>query len=66
MKKPITHGGVDRGYKLCQCHECKVVAECTPLFDFYTTDEEDSGPLICERCLMGFMVRKDQEKRARN
>jgi len=46
----ITHGGRDRGYKNCKCRGCKIVARCTPLFDFYTIDDDGIGPLYCEVC----------------
>ena len=50
---PITHGGTDRGYKVCQCSECGIVHECTPRFDFYTRFEAGlDSPLVCERCLI--------------
>lgn len=51
--QPITHGGTDRGYKLCKCSECGVVAICNPRFDFYTrTQAGDNSPLVCERCIL--------------
>ena len=49
--QPITHGGVDRGYKLCRCVECKEESVCTPSNDFYTI-ESDTGPLHCEKCML--------------
>jgi len=54
QEQPITHGGVDRGHKLCKCSECGTVATCTPLFDFYTRAEAGlSSELVCEVCIMG-------------
>jgi hypothetical protein len=46
----ITCGGTDRGYMLCNCNECGIVARCTPAFDFYTMDNDGMGPLFCETC----------------
>jgi hypothetical protein len=46
----ITHGGSDRGYKLCRCCDCGEESICTPDNDFYTTANDDNGPLKCERC----------------
>lgn len=64
MKKPITHGGSDRGYKMCKCRRCEIVTKCTPRFDFYTTDDEGNGPLICERCLMVEWLLKTKKNRS--
>lgn len=53
QEQPITHGGADRGYKLCKCSECGTVATCTPRFDFYTRVEAgELSALVCERCVM--------------
>lgn len=48
----ITHGGPDRGYKLCRCSDCGVEAVCTPMCDFYTLPGNDTGPLLCETCVL--------------
>lgn len=49
----ITHGGVDRGFKLCKCTGCGEVSLCTPSNDFYTRTEDGlEGPLYCERCTL--------------
>lgn len=45
----VTHGGSDRGGKLCLCSSCGAVERCTPARDFYTTIHE-TGPLLCEDC----------------
>lgn len=37
--------------QLCRCSNCGLVQRCTPTFDFYTTDDERIGPLVCEPCL---------------
>lgn len=50
---PIKHGGVPRGYKVCECQTCKRVAVCHPGFDFYTEPGTDEGPLFCEGCMRG-------------
>lgn len=65
MSEPITHGGTDRGYKLCQCNQCKIVMKCTPRTDFYTIGSDTSGPLYCERCFWE-MVRKNLIKTNEN
>ena len=49
----ITHGGTDRGYKICRCSNCNREEECTPQRDFYTTI--DNGPLYCETCFCGML-----------
>ena len=49
----ITHGGVERGYKLCQCSVCGTVATCTPSFDYYTT-VDPVGLLKCETCFWDY------------
>lgn len=49
----ITHGGEDRGYKLCQCSVCGIRATCTPAFDFYTTTDA-TGLLKCETCFWDY------------
>jgi hypothetical protein len=49
--EPITHGGVNYGYKKCKCGECGVVDTCTPSRDFYTKDGEPNGLLYCWNCL---------------
>lgn len=51
----ITHGGTDRGYKLCRCHKCGVESVCTPSNDFYTTESVDE-PLKCEACLREYIM----------
>lgn len=48
---PITHGGPDRRRMLCRCSVCRLEAQCTPHFDFYTPAGNDSGPLRCEGCM---------------
>jgi hypothetical protein len=50
--KPITHDTEPRAYRLCKCHECGIVAQCTPSFDFYTDSVADLNgePLRCEMC----------------
>lgn len=50
--KPIErHSEGDRGYKDCLCSICKIVAKCTPRFDFYTvTKAADPDLLVCQRC----------------
>lgn len=48
----ITHGGVDRGYRLCRCSKCEHVSRCTPDNDFYTAKEDPNGLLCCERCVV--------------
>lgn len=48
---PITNPSVDRGWKICQCHRCGVIAQCTPSFDFYEPASEP-GVLICEHCMI--------------
>ncbi len=50
----VTHGGTDRGYKLCRCHQCGQGSICTPTNDFYTTRSEDE-PLKCETCFRDYM-----------
>lgn len=47
---PITHGGTDRGYKLCKCSKCGAEEVCTPRRDFYTLRGDTKGPLHCEDC----------------
>ena len=49
----ITHGGVDRGWKTCQCSVCGLVATCTPSFDYYTT-VDPLGLLKCETCFWDY------------
>jgi hypothetical protein len=49
----ITHGGVDRGYKMCKCGKCHAVAECTPFNDYYTIANDSNGKLYCESCYRG-------------
>lgn len=62
---PITHGGTDRGYKLCKCAKCGVEAECKPSFDFYTPPEDDKGPLRCYGCSWSeFISSKKEHERA--
>jgi hypothetical protein len=60
----ITHGGTDRGYKNCKCFKCGIVARCTPLFDFYTVDNDSTGPLFCEVCFSHYCTQTLQKKRA--
>jgi hypothetical protein len=48
-ENPITHGGTDRGYKMCQCSRCKRVSECTPSNDFYGGEGD---PLLCWACML--------------
>jgi hypothetical protein len=48
---PITHGGANRGYKLCKCSVCAKEEVCTPNRDFYVvTEDGPEGPLYCEDC----------------
>jgi late competence protein required for DNA uptake (superfamily II DNA/RNA helicase) len=49
---PITHGGTDRGDKLCRCSRCGRESRCTMFDDYYTLHGDDNGPLYCERCIM--------------
>jgi hypothetical protein len=45
----ITHRTeLGEGYQMCQCHQCGIVARCTPRFDFYAKNVGD--PLQCESC----------------
>jgi len=60
-EEPITHGGTDRGFKLCKCSECDTVKRCTPHQDFYTTDA-GNGPLLCELCFWSYVTKKQLEK----
>ena len=48
---PITHGGIDRCWKLCRCSCCGATETCTPMNDYYTYDGKDDGPLLCESCM---------------
>ncbi len=57
---PITHGGTDRGYKLCKCAKCGVERECTPAHDFFTYGDDLTGPLYCGHCL--WMVHIEDQK----
>lgn len=47
----ITHGGVDRAYRLCRCSICGQESRCTPDNDFYTVSSDPAGPLQCDRCM---------------
>lgn len=49
---PFTHDHPKRGYMMCKCGACGIVAQCTPSFDFYTKTDEKTGLLYCERCTM--------------
>lgn len=49
---PITHGGTDRGYKLCKCAKCGDEHQCTPTRDFFTLRDDPTGLLYCESCMM--------------
>jgi hypothetical protein len=59
--EPITHGGTDRGYKLCKCAKCGDVSVCTPFNDYYTARGSDNGPLFCGNCI--FALAAMQEKK---
>lgn len=48
---PITHGGVDREYKVCTCHRCNITVLCTPIFKFSPRYNDPNGPLYCAFCL---------------
>lgn len=48
-EKIHTHKDADLRMEMCQCSNCKVVAQCTPAFDFYGDDGE---PLLCEPCML--------------
>jgi len=58
----ITHGGTDRGYKVCRCAACGYTAKCTVSNDFYTIGEDDSGLLYCESCLYSEARRRKEVK----
>lgn len=51
MNEVITHGGVDRRYKLCKCSVCGVVDTCIPTTDFYTKSKDPTGVLTCSKCM---------------
>ena len=57
----IKTGNVDRGYKLCECHICKSVSECTPYNGFYTTEKHGDN-LLCQSCF-GDYVREVMRNR---
>jgi hypothetical protein len=40
----------ERGWEKCQCVECKIVAVCTPGFDFYVSAHRTDDALVCEPC----------------
>ena len=48
----VTHGGSDRGNRLCRCSACGFESLCTPFCDFYTRPDDPEGPLLCENCVM--------------
>ena len=50
----ITSCHEDRAYKRCLCCVCGEIHECTPSFDFYTTDDHGEG-LVCERCFHEYL-----------
>ena len=52
----------NRGYKLCRCASCGIVARCTPLFDFYST-EETEDKIICEDCFREYLYKKLQDEK---
>lgn len=52
-KSPITHGGPDRRYEMCQCSKCGTVQQCVPGYDFFTTTD-DLGPLLCSDCFANY------------
>lgn len=39
----------ERADKRCLCCVCGKINKCTPMFDFYTTDDHGDG-LVCESC----------------
>lgn len=54
----IIHGGEDRQYRLCERNKCKTVAECTPIFDFYTLERDGEKPPVLRGMLpSGVQVR---------
>lgn len=63
MLNPYTHGGQDMRHKVCKCGACGLVAECTPLADFYfRADSPKDGLLFCVSCLLelGFHKRETE------
>ena len=65
MSEVITKDGEDRGYKICKCTLCGVEKQCTPSFDFYTT-EEHGDELLCENCFSDYVydhMKKDKRER---
>jgi len=61
----ITEGGTDRRNRLCRCSNCGIEAVCRPDFDFYSTEEDDKGPLLCESCLYSYMRRIEERGKKR-
>ena len=62
QERIIESANEDRGYKLCKCSICDVVARCTPSFDFYSTPET-GDKLLCENCFREHTVKQLQDKR---
>ena len=48
---PITNEGPERRWQYCRCAMCKLVGQCTPDTDYYTTKYAvDPTALLCENC----------------
>jgi len=44
----------ERRNKKCLCCVCGRIEKCTPLFDFYTT-EDHGEKLVCEKCFYEYL-----------
>ena len=62
LENPITHDE-DRGFKFCQCGDCKAIARCTQSNDFYAVP--DSETLKCGDCLGKRIRNKTRDERKR-
>ncbi len=57
----VTATNEPRQYRMCECCVCKTVEQCTPSFDFYTTDDH-GDKLLCEDCFHKYVSHKLKEK----
>lgn len=62
-KNPFVRGDKDtvaiRGWSWCKCNRCGLVSVCSPLCDFYVTDD---GYLACEKCVADGLLVLDLRK----
>ena len=57
MKNVVTDRHQQRCFKHCLCCVCGEVHECTPSFDFYTTNDH-GDELVCEKCFRIYLHTK--------